>query len=290
MSFFKRKPKVSSNSFYSNTLNGLYYDVHKYLELLTLKDSKNTSLVILGRGGLGKTHNIINHLSKLGVEYVYLNNYTTSLGLYNYLSEHKDSLIVLDDVDSLVNNRTAISTLKSCLWPNNLLGERWVNYTSTSKSVKDKKFLFSGKMIILLNEFPKSVSLRALRDRSLFVEFDLNNNDLFKIYQEFDKSGKESLTPFIKKYGKDNYNLTLRSYFKLHDLKNHFPKEWERLGVKLLVEEGKNLRIQWIVRRLTKSELSVKDQIARFKSITSMDRATYFRYKNKLKSRKKSQF
>ena len=117
-----------------------------YLDM-TMK-GKNHSLMIVGRAGLGKTYSTLNILKELKAKFAYKSGYTTPLGLYKWLYQHKDSIVVLDDLEGLLTTESAISLLKTALWDSN--GKRLVEYETTSKLMDGvpSVFEFTGRIKI----------------------------------------------------------------------------------------------------------------------------------------------
>ena len=65
------------------------------------------------RGGLGKTKVVLETLRQEKVKPLVLNGHITPLSLYTNLYEHSESIIFLDDCDSLFRNLPALGILQS---------------------------------------------------------------------------------------------------------------------------------------------------------------------------------
>ena len=68
------------------------------------------------RGGLGKTRVVLATLKEEGLKPLVLNGHITPLSLYANLYERPDSVLFLDDCDSLFRNLPALGILRSALW------------------------------------------------------------------------------------------------------------------------------------------------------------------------------
>ena len=74
--------------------------------------SGHLNLVILvGRAGVAKSQTV---RKALGKDVCWIESNATAFGIYCELAEHKDQLVVIDDVDSLYSDKQAVRLLK-CL-------------------------------------------------------------------------------------------------------------------------------------------------------------------------------
>ena len=77
------------------------------------------SLVVTGGPGNGKSHTIIKTVQENGLiesdHYVVFKGYSTARGLYNTLYDHNGKLIIFDDCDSVLEDKTSLNILKSAL-------------------------------------------------------------------------------------------------------------------------------------------------------------------------------
>ena len=76
------------------------------------------SLIIVGEGGLGKTHSVKSTIIDANIpetNYTFIKGYSTARGLYNTLYDHNGKIIIFDDCDSVLDDKVAINILKSAL-------------------------------------------------------------------------------------------------------------------------------------------------------------------------------
>jgi hypothetical protein len=144
------------------------------------------SLVITGPAGMGKTYTVMQVVKELGLietalpdtnldpnvgqnhieeeaqhatdtndgdsadgDYIIIKGYSTPRGLYEALYENRDKLIIFDDTDSILKDKTALNILKAAL---DSYDKRIVSWNS-SGSIGDtpKSFLFEGQIIFISN-------------------------------------------------------------------------------------------------------------------------------------------
>ena len=256
-----------------------------YLDM-TMK-GKNHSLMIVGRAGLGKTYSTLNILKELKAKFAYKSGYTTPLGLYKWLYQHKDSIVVLDDLEGLLTTESAISLLKTALWDSN--GKRLVEYETTSKLMDGvpSVFEFTGRIIILTNELNgnnASESYKALLSRAVKFEMKFSHKEIMEISGlilkqrklpiEIVKKVNEIITKDINEVSEFNLRLLDRLISMVeYDIR----KSGELFKASLSIDSEMDL-----VLRLAKESISVGDQIRTFTSETGKGRASYFRVKKKV--------
>ena len=110
---------------------------------LVARGMSNGLAVYGSRGGLGKTRVVLRTLDDEGVKPLVLNGHITPLSLYTNLYEHHQSLIFLDDCDSLFRNLPALGILRSALW-GNTDDKRLVTYNSSQLKIP-ASFHFDGQ-------------------------------------------------------------------------------------------------------------------------------------------------
>ena len=261
----------------TNYLEEIYYIPKQFIKMVIKGNSRG--LLMYGESGLGKTYSVMRTFRELNEKFVLLNGHITSLEFYNFLFKHKDEVIVLDDVN-ILDNEQNLNILKACLSENS----RIVQYHTTSSKLRvPSKFLFNGKLIILLNSLPrKTENLRAVENRVLNYELKINFKDKIKMFFELSKLTYKKLTDeerlMIVKWIKDNTsqateNLNLRLLFLCFEFYIFDKDNWERLAG-TIIQNNKDLQL--IVSGMSEQEWC---------SETGRKRRTYYRLKQKVVSK-----
>lgn len=148
----------------------------------------DTSFFLYGPGGTGKTHSVTKELDRLEANWVLLNSFLTAAGLFDYLEEHQDDVIVLDDMEQLFHERAAVGFLRSATW-----GERRVTKTTSRQR---REFNFKGGIIILSNlPLGNSSILDALATRMNPAEFNPTKQEKLAMMWQIAQNGKKDLPP-----------------------------------------------------------------------------------------------
>ena len=151
----------------------------------------HTATYLVGRPGTSKTHTVREELERLEEPWIYQNARMTPMGLFDFVAEHPEHIIVLDDIASLFKNDQAVQILLAALDGNP--GEpRVVTYKSADV---EQKVLFSGAIIAISNIPLRADPLaRALGSRIVMVEHEPSDNEIAAFMRNLARSGFEDLT------------------------------------------------------------------------------------------------
>jgi len=151
----------------------------------------HTATYLVGRPGTSKTHTVREELERLEEPWIYQNARMTPMGLFDFVAEHPEHIIVLDDIASLFKNDQAVQILLAALDGNP--GEpRVVTYKSADV---EQKVLFSGAIIAISNIPLRADPLaRALGSRIVMVEHEPSDNEIAAFMRNLAMSGFEDLT------------------------------------------------------------------------------------------------
>lgn len=129
----------------------------------------HTACYLVGRPGTSKTSTVREELDRLGVASAYQNARMTPMGLFNFIVEHPEHVIVLDDIASLFKNDQAIQILLAAL-DGEPKKPRAVSYRSKDEIVT---VMFTGAMIAISNVPLRCDPLaRALGSRVVVLEHE----------------------------------------------------------------------------------------------------------------------
>lgn len=221
----------------------------KYIE--GVSQGYSNSLIVVSPAGYGKTELTLKTINEMGltdgVNYRYISNYLTPLSLFQVLADINDlkapKLLILDDIESTLQDKKIVGLLKSALWetPN---GQRKVCWLSNTHRIETQEFNFTGKIIFLLNELNrKSALIRALKDRGLFFEMSLTIQDMFGLmreraevpYHSISLDKRREIVSFLQtKVDNKNPNVSLRLLPKAYNLFLLSPHHWQNLVLELL--------------------------------------------------------
>jgi len=259
-------------------------DKHFEIQITLIKalmKSKNINALILqSEAGLGKSHITLQTLLKEkmreGEDFEMITGFTSPLELYHILYRYNGKIIIIDDVGSLLSNETCKGLLLSALW--SPTSKRTINWLTTSVKLEaPSSFVFSGKLIFLVNRLPKE--LDNVKSRCYFYEIKFSYAEKIKMLYEMAKVLKipSEVVKFIEDNTNEAYPIDFRLLVKINDLRKNF-RNWKHIATKLLQTDERLLR----VRELMASMISVNAQIKKFSEEGLGSRRTYFNLKKEL--------
>ena len=257
--------------------------IKKYIKMVGV--GKMEALIIHSKAGLGKTYTILNTLKEAKIDFKYLSGYMTPLGLYRYLYENRDKIIVLDDVEGLLTNEISIAIMKSALWK---AGDtRTVCYDSTAKQLgkTPKSFEFTGQIVLLTNEVganKTSENYKALLSRTTTFElvytFDQIIAQSKKIIEKrkLTNPQKEKVLEILEKID-SSFTFNFR---ELDRLIKFVEFDIESAETMFFNSSKANEEVKAYLRIVSKWN-STELQIEMFKRETGLSRRSYYRFKKK---------
>jgi len=227
-------------------------------------------MIVVSRGGLGKT--FITEESLIEQAPIVFTGHVTPLGMYKELlsrnSQEKDFIVVFDDVDTLMLNKTNVALLKQLC---DTREEKTIKYCTSSPILKATagEFETSCKVLMLMNELKtEDKNLDALLTRAHLVYFNPPDTEIIRHLKTF--GIEKDILNFIEKYAPFSKTLNLRVYKRATELKNA-GLNWEE---EVMNELDIDMRLYEIEQLLTKYKTD-KEREGHF----SESRPQYYKFK-----------
>lgn len=206
-------------------------------------DGITPSLIVTGEGGLGKTFTITQTIENSNIDLnavAYFKGYSTARGLYNTLYDNNGKLIVFDDCDSVLEDKTAISILKSAL---DSYDKRVISWTAKMNKNDEypQQFEFTGRIIFISNKNKDKID-GAILSRSLVVDLSMTPDEkitrmrsiIANVLPTYSDEVKSDALEFLNE-NKDTYNINMRTLIMVAKMRHSFPETWFQLA-KFMVE------------------------------------------------------
>jgi hypothetical protein len=155
----------------------------------------NPSLIITGRGGIGKTHTVMKTLDEFDLvkdeEYVVVKGAATPLSMYKALYDNNEKIVIFDDCDSIFKDADGVNILKAALdsydereisWLSRSTYDPETQSPTPSKPVPNR-FIFDGQIIFISN-MPMEKVDAAVRTRSYTIDINLTEEQIFNIMEK----------------------------------------------------------------------------------------------------------
>jgi hypothetical protein len=246
------------------------------------------ALIIEGPAGYGKTTAVDDALLVAGVKGVHLGAYSTPLNLFNFLYENRQSVLIIDDCAGLFNDQNSMAILKAATWGQ---GQgRTIRWGSTSSKAAIDEFVFHGKLIIICNSFPGTPDAEAVRSRSFPYKIDVTVNRAKELLVNASNDKKwypdTEKANLVAKFVVSRLNqntlpqISYRTLQMGYELAMHNQDTWQLLLGAMIQVKPENPK--QLIRKLTKEDLKVKDQLEKFEKATGLKRRTFFKYRKEL--------
>jgi hypothetical protein len=200
------------------------------------------SLIIVGEGGLGKTHSVSQAIGFTGLEnneYVFFKGYSTARGLYNTLYDNNDKLIIFDDCDSVLEDKVAVNILKSALDSYETRTISWMARMNKNDEYP-QQFDFTGRIIFISNKSKSSID-GAILSRSLTVDLTMTPDEkiermttiLPNILPEYSDEVKTEALNFLNE-NKEGSNINMRTLIMVIKMASSNPDTWKSMASYML--------------------------------------------------------
>jgi hypothetical protein len=212
----------------------------------------NPSLIVAGKGGIGKTHTVMSTLKEFDLtkddEYVVIKGASTALSMYKSLFNNNGKIIIFDDCDSIFNDPDGINILKAALDSYDERELSWLSkstydpltQTATESKPVPNRFIFDGQIIFITNKKMKSID-PAVRTRSYTIEISLTEDEVFNIMEKnlsnilpnVDLALKREVLGFMKnEYKSTEETINVRTLIKAIKIRLSGAPNWKALASK----------------------------------------------------------
>jgi hypothetical protein len=236
------------------TINERFGFVQDMVQLLCKGDQ--SSVVITGPGGLGKTFNVLKALQSCGMQdysdlasfevgsslstkksFIVVKGYSTPKGLYRTLYENQNGVIVFDDCDSVLKDPVSLNLLKAAL---DSYSRRIISWRA---DIRDEdlptSFEFRGRVIFISNL--SSIQMdQAIISRSMAVDLSMTRQQKIDrmrfllsqddFMQEYKQQYKQDAIDLIESLADKVKELTLRTLIQVTIIRKGGGSNWKNLA------------------------------------------------------------
>lgn len=220
--------------------------------VIMVMDRINPSLIVTGRGGIGKTHTVTSTFKEFDlvkdVDYVIIKGASTALSLYKALYTNNEKIIVFDDCDSIFKDADGVNILKGAL---DSYEEREISWLSrstydpetqgpTESKPVPNRFVFDGQIIFISNLDINQID-PAVRTRSYTININLTEDQVFVIMEKslpnilpnVDLGLKKEVLEFMKnEYSSSEETVNMRTLIKAIKIRLSGAPNWKKLASK----------------------------------------------------------
>jgi hypothetical protein len=237
-------------------------------------------LAVVGTAGLSKSKTF-EHVMQ-DVDHCLVKGNATAFILYKTLFDHLHEPVIIDDADTLYEDKRCQPLLK-CLC--DTTKEKTIAWHSKAMDDDEypRSFKTTSKVVILCNEWRTvSQNMKAVTDRGIFLNF---LPTVYEVHRQV-AAGNWLKDDEVYDYIGANLNLvtvpSMRYYYKAKELKDSHIPNWKELVLNMLNPDLDRKAVEVVAKLLDDSVIPEAKKLERFVRLTSLSRATYFRYKRAL--------
>lgn len=263
-----------------------------------------TACYMVGRPGTSKTFTVKEELERLGVPFIVRNARMTPMGLFDFLNEHPEHVVVLDDIASLFAQPLALQILMAALDGNP--GEpRKVTYKSKDQDIS---FEFSGGIVAISNvPLRRDPLADAVASRVTQVEHEPSDEEIAAFMRSLASSGYKELSAekcneivefVIEETRNFDERLDLRHLTKAYEDRRQWEHGHAETDWKALVRSSLRKSLFGIQEALSKADeidqqrVRVQDAIRKFPNdrqkqieFTGLGKSTFYKRLREIKSK-----
>jgi replication-associated recombination protein RarA len=214
---------------------------------------QTASTILVGEGGLGKSYTVTKALKASGLQDIsemepgsvvaprmafrVIKGFSTAKGLYRTLYENRNSIVVLDDVDSLLKDPDALNLLKGAL---DSYDKRIISWnTNASDDGLPRSFEFTGGVVFISNIRIDKID-QALRSRSMVVDLSMTMDEKIErmgsimadpeFMPEVEMNCKKDALELIGQYKDVAKEVSMRTLIKVTKIRTSGNANWAELA------------------------------------------------------------
>jgi hypothetical protein len=135
------------------------------------------------------------------------------------LQKSPEKLVIFDDVDSLLANKTSLALLKQVC---EIEDDKTVRYDTTQQINKDAvepSFVSNNKVCLLCNDIKRvGRHMKALLTRGIYIDFQPTNAEILAVMRTFPDLDMDIFS-YLENHTTEIHELNQRIYFKCVELK-----------------------------------------------------------------------
>jgi hypothetical protein len=233
-------------------------------------------LILIGPPGVAKSQTV---RKAIGEKACWVEGNATAFGIYTKLYHHRDSLVVIDDVDSLYSDRSAVRLIKCVCQTDPVKRVAWES-RAVGRDAADvpREFVTTSRVIIIANDWKTlDQNVAAIQDRGHLVEFVPTAKEVHQ------KAGEWFDEPDIYQWFGEHLHLIPNHSMRLYKRAAELQKAGISWVQHLLAELPEKARLVAEL-RADPSFTSENERILAFIDRGGGSRATYFNHKKKLRA------
>lgn len=287
-------------------LDRFYGNLRNYVRMVC--DGYSNLLLLDAKGGLGKTHNVLETLrEELNTrdQFVHQKGFTTPIELYKTLWKARESgtVLFLDDMSGVTSNSKAIDMLKAATDTQGV--ENWIEYR-TSRDIEHpyregatlpNTFCFRGSIIMSFNDTPDNRHFDALKDRGTSYKLQFSYQERLELITEIAKlndfsnlsiSEQLETADWIRSATDASVEVSIRTFEEVCQMREWATKSgenWQNMALDVFnLDDEKH----FIIQMRDSSDLPIEQQIEAFEDEFGKSESHYYNLLGEIKDERDS--
>lgn len=234
-------------------------------------------LIVLGEPGLAKSQTVRSVMSDAR----WIEGNATAFGVYTAAWNHRDRVMVLDDVDSLYADRSAVRLLKTLCQTDSVKRVSWQTAsTALDKQGIPRMFETRSRVVIIANEWKTlDRNVAAVQDRGHVIRFEPSAAEVHR--QVLNWFADDEIYEWFGRHLSLVSNPSMRQYVRAAELKAA-GLDWRSM----LLQETLPATTSLVAKLKGDNRLPTEaDRVREFVRLGGGCRATYFNHAKRLRSR-----
>jgi len=248
-----------------------YDELHRFVTAFA--EGHLNLLILIGTAGLAKSQSV---RRAVGDGACWIEGNATPFGIYTQLFKNKGELVVIDDVDSLYTDRSAVRLLKCLCQTDPVKSVAWHSAAAGNDQLPSE-FKTTSRVVIIANDWKTlDQNVAAVQDRGHLVIFEPSAEEVHREVAKW--FWDQAIYDWFGEHLHLIPNPTMRAYVRAAEL--------QASGINwvqhLLAEVPETTRLVAELRADAAYETE-NDRIEAFRERGGGSRATYFNHKKKLR-------
>ncbi len=251
----------------------------EFVEIVRAASRHLNLLIVVGPPGTQKTRTV---RAAVGPHACWVSGHLTAFEFYRRLFDHRDEMVVIDDVDGLHRDREAVRLLKALCSTERRKHVQWNSRAADLRAgAIPTQFATCSRVIVVGNDWATlSLDVAALEDRGLVVLFQPSSREVHLRVAEFMTTEAQEVFDYIgQRLHLVEQPPSMRHYLRGFELMRA-GLDWRRaLDATCFIRGPARIVAELVSDTNYASE---EDRVRAFMEKSGMCRATYFNLKKKL--------
>jgi hypothetical protein len=238
-------------------------------------------LAVVGTAGLAKSETFKAAMAVTKESYCLVKGHATAFIFYKMLYDHLDELVVIDDADTLYQDKKCQPLLKCLCETSDRKTMAW-HSRSIDEDEYPRSYVTTSKVAILCNEWQTvSQNMKAIVDRGIYLNFVPTALEVHRMVGNGSWLNDNETYGFVEKHLRLIGRPSMRYYDKIKQLRTSGVSNWRDLALNMLNPDLDSKAMEVVSKLLADDSFKQESKrVDAFIRLTKLSRATYFRYKS----------